>query len=124
MLRLVCALGCALSLTACATLHDDLKHARAHYADARYESALVWLEAVQPHLTELDARGRAEFYYLRGMTAYRLGQRADALHYLGLAWAETREPDTQLEADRQRSLDRTLAKLAPPSVDFSPPRRR
>jgi hypothetical protein len=51
------------------------------------------------------------------MTAYRLGQRNDALHYLALA-REVEEDTSTLTADQKRTMERTLTELTPNDSSF------
>ena len=53
------------------------------------------------------------FYYLRGMTAFRLGQREDALHFLALADALCAEDGTRLPPAWQSVMERTLQEVMP-----------
>ena len=69
----------------CAGLSDDLRRARKSYAAAAYEDALTWLDAVERDIPGAERHDQAAWHYLRGMTAYRLGERRDARHYLALA---------------------------------------
>ncbi len=76
------------ALAGCAQLRDEMRYAQQSYDRERYEDALVWLSDLEDDLPEMDRRMRARFYFLRGMTAYHLQQRDDALHYLALAREE------------------------------------
>lgn len=81
------------SLLACSGVRDTLTRGQAYYEDNRFEQALsVWRELARS-AAELTPRERARYFYLRGMTAYRLGFRDDARHWLGLGKAlEGRHP--------------------------------
>lgn len=106
----------------CGQLRDDLQRAREAYDIAKYEDAQVWLEAIEPDVAQLDGHQRVRFYYLRGMTAERLGQRADALHYLSLANEGVQSAGTRagLTDDQRRTLDVTLPTLIPTGRDHRP----
>lgn len=101
------------AITACTTFSDDLLRAERLYDDARYEAALDWLLVLEHDAPGATGPDRLRFSYLRGMTAYRLEQRDEALYYLSLA-AElaVRGPGT-LEPERRAVLARTLAELTP-----------
>lgn len=115
MLR-VPTVALALSLVAgCASTSSDLKRAMGHYEEARYETVLVWLAELEPELPEMDPPERAQFLYLRGMAAYRLGQLDDALHYLALAREVVALEPRSLSVTLSGTLDRALAALAPDS---------
>ncbi len=118
MSRVVVSLMLA-AISACATATTDLERATAHYEEARYESVLVWLNDLEPELSHMTPAERATFLYLRGMSAYRLGQLDDAVHYLVLAReAVVMEPGS-LRPSLQSTLDRALAALAEGTVAAS-----
>ena len=109
-------LACLLAvwgLLGCSALSDDLERARLLYKEAHYEAGTEWLVELESMTGTMTSVQRASFYYLRGMTAYRLGQRQDALHYLALA-AELQRRDAELVRRQWRPvLARTLAELTP-----------
>ncbi|MCB9620915.1 MAG: hypothetical protein H6724_15860 [Sandaracinus sp.] len=101
------------SLVGCAQLREDLQRSEAAYDAARYEDAEVWLAALEPDVVDLDPQRRVRFYYLRGMTAERLGHRQDALHYLSLANELAGENGAGLRDEQRRTLQTTLESLVP-----------
>ncbi len=107
------------SVGGCAQLRDEMREAQRAYERERYEDALVWLTDLEDDVPEMDRRMRARFYYLRGRTAYELGQRDDALHYLALAREEValgkaREARRALlPPEWARDLEAKLAELTP-----------
>ena len=107
----------------CNTVGDDLGRATRLYRDARYEASLRWLVDLEDETGSMTPRQRVRFYYLRGMSAYRLGQREDALHFLALGMhAHAREPEG-LTARWREVLPHTFQGLTP--LDASPhPRNR
>lgn len=111
---MVAALGtAALSLVlGCAALSDDLRRARKSYAAAAYEDALTWLDAVERDIPSAERHDQAAWHYLRGMTAYRLGERRDARHYLALAHVIAGPDGTGLQPEWRRTLAITLAELS------------
>ncbi|MCG8557925.1 MAG: hypothetical protein MJD61_21965 [Proteobacteria bacterium] len=88
---------------------SDLRRAEALYREARYESALVWLRELERDEGQMEAATRVDFHYLRGITAFRLGMRDDALHFLAIA----RELPlaSRLRPSWRETLRRTLAAL-------------
>ncbi len=104
-----------LGLSGCGTLVNDLQEAESSYDEARYDDAEVWLADIGTNVAKLDQEHRARFYYVRGMTAYRLGHRNDALHYLALAREESGESEaaSHLPTEKRHIMDRTLAELTP-----------
>lgn len=109
----------ALSLTACASLRDDMGRAEAAYDASDYDSSLVWLEDLESQVPDMDVPMRARFYYMRGMTAYRLGKRNDALHYLALAREVGGPRGEGMRAEWQQQMDRALTDLTPNDASFA-----
>lgn len=99
-------------ISACATATSDLERATAHYEEARYESVQVWLTDLEPELPRMSPTERSTFLYLRGMSAYRLGQLDDAVHYLVLARESAVMEPGSLRASLQSTLERALAAVA------------
>ena len=109
--------------SACTSAATDLRSAQDLYRDARYEQAAAWLDALEPELQQMSSAERARFYYLRGMSAFRLGQRADALHYLALAQVLFGDAPDDIPPPWRPVLERTLEALGPGGsapVMFSP----
>jgi hypothetical protein len=113
----------AILATGCTSPGTDLRSAQDLYRDARYEQAAAWLDALEPELQTMSSAERARFYYLRGMSAFRLGQRADALHYLALAQVLFADAPDDIPPPWRPVLERTLEALGPGGsapVMFSP----
>lgn len=102
----------------CAVLHDDVDRAQQTYQDARYQDTMTWLENLEDDVPDMDRPLRARYYYLRGMTSYRLGHRDDALHYLALAREEASQSGQGLEPDQRKQMDHALAELTPEQATF------
>ncbi len=118
-MRSLCAPLISLSLLlGCAALREDLGRAEASYERAEYERALVWLEDLEPQLPDMDVEMRARFYYLRGMTAYRLGRRTEALYYLALAREVAGERGVGLRDAWRSNLEGTLEELTPTTATY------
>ena len=101
------------ALCSCAALHDDMERAEGSFELARYEDSVVWLDELEVQKPSMDQDMRAKFYYLRGMAAFRLGNRPDALHYLALA-REVAGPRNQgLRSEWSANLRRTIAEILP-----------
>jgi hypothetical protein len=113
-----------LALCACSGLRDDLRRAEAAFVEARYEDVSAWLADLEPNVTDLPRPLRARYYYMAGVTAERLGDRANALHYLLLCREEAQREGNGLSDDRRRNLALTLAELsrepAAPATSGSP----
>jgi len=101
------------TLAACTTFSDDLRRAERLYDDARYEDALEWLSVLDDERIDGSTRDRLRFSYLRGMTAYRLDARDDALHYLSVAAVLAKRDPEGLPSNRRAVLERTLEELTP-----------
>lgn len=113
------ALAAVVALASgCAALRDDMVRAENAYEAAKYEEALVWLEDLESETPDMEPAMRARFYYLRGMTAYRLGKRNHALHYLAVAREVADEGGGTLKPGWRDTLDRTLAELTPTDASF------
>ena len=112
--RAIAMLGVATLALAlgCAGLADDIRRARKSYAAAAYEDALTWLEAVERDIPAAERHDQAAWHYLRGMTAYRLGDRRDARHYLALAHVIAGDDGVGLQPEWRRTLAITLTELS------------
>jgi len=115
LLRLVFsfALIASVALSGCASLRDDMQHAETAFDAARYDESQVWLADLERHAPEMDAEQRSRFYYMRGMTAYRLRHRADALHYLALAREVSGPRNMGLRPEWVTAMTRAIDDLAP-----------
>jgi hypothetical protein len=102
-----------LVLVACGATAATLRRAEQSYEQARYETTLSWLVDMEPDAPSLDAEERARFFYLRGMTEYRLGHRPEALYYLAVAREIAGDDGSGLRREQQDLLARTLAELMP-----------
>lgn len=103
-------------LAGCTSIGTELRMAQVLYKDARYEDAQLWLVELQHETASMSSEDLARFYYLRGMTGFRLGQREDALHFLVLAEQLDAEAPGRLPAAWRPVLARTLAEIMPTSA--------
>jgi len=110
---LVVGLLILLVSASCASAAGDLRTAQLLYKEARYEEALLWLGELDDRVPGMAPAELAHFYYLRGMTAFRLGQREDALHYLVLADELCAEDPDSLLVTWQPVMQRTLQEIVP-----------
>jgi tetratricopeptide (TPR) repeat protein len=106
-----CVLG--LAAAGCTTTASELRASQALYKDARYEECQRYLEALELEVRDMSDQDLARFYYLRGMTAYRLGQPDEALHHLALAATLADEDEDRLPATWLPILRRTLEQVTP-----------
>jgi hypothetical protein len=115
-MRSLCQAACWVWLLGCTSLATELRTAQVLYADARYEEALLWLSELQAETSSMSPAELARFYYLRGMTGFRLGQREDALHYLVLAEQLSVDDAARLPPSWQSVMQRTLDEIMPSSA--------
>jgi hypothetical protein len=105
--------GAAASVCGCASVQGDLQRAQLLYKDARYEETEAWLGELEHDAPGMAPTELTHFYYLKGMTAFRLGQRDEALHSLSLADALAIREPASLPQDWSDVLRRTLSELTP-----------
>lgn len=108
MRRLLCTL---LMVTGCATYSDDLKRGQRMYLETHYDQALAIWRVLERDLDSLSPTEQSQYQFLRGMTDYRLGMRADARHWLAVAKATEEAHPGGLDKDAQAQLDLVLADL-------------
>lgn len=95
----------------CATYHDELERGQQAYEKNDHERALAVLRALEPDQSHFDTTEEAHYAYLRGMTDYRIGYRADARHWLAIAKAiDEKNPDS-LPPDWKNRMAPALAEL-------------
>lgn len=115
------ALALTMSVGACAALSDDMNRAETAYGAARYEDTLIWLRDLEDDAPSMDLEMRARYYYLRGMTEYRLGHRGNSLHYLAVAREVTGDGGAGMRSEWRQIMDRTLTELTPRGANHRPP---
>lgn len=79
------AASLSASLSGCATYRDELVRSQQAFEQNQHERALALLRELEPDISRLATPERAQYAYLRGMTDYRIGYRADARHWLAVA---------------------------------------
>jgi hypothetical protein len=97
-------------LLACWNYRAQLDRADTHYHSGDYSAAITNLDDLSPSLDSLDVTERCRHAWLRGMSAQRLGQRADARHWLARA-RELLERGATLPEDMRNQLQRTLLEV-------------
>jgi hypothetical protein len=105
------AVGLLVLLASCAALRDDMKRAETAFDQARYEDVTVWLDELEPSVADMEKPMRARFYYLRGLTAFRLGERTRARHYLALCREEAGPEQASLRPEWRTNMTSALAEL-------------
>jgi hypothetical protein len=100
-------------LGACGAASAELRRAEQSYEQARYENALSWLADMEPSAPTLSREERARYFYVRGMTEYRLGHRPEALYYLAVAREIAGDDGDGLRGEQQELMARTITELMP-----------
>ena len=108
---LVLLLAIALCPVACATYREDLNRGQRMYEENQYEHALALWRVLEEDSDSLSPNDRARYAYLRGMTDYRLGFRADARHWLAIAKATDHAHVGSLSAEWEERLEQSLTDL-------------
>lgn len=113
MNRIAIAIVLACSFGGCAAVADEMRRAEASYEQARYQNTLIWLTDLEDDAPGMDQEMRVRYFYLRGMTEYRLGHRQNALHYLAVAREIAGDQGAGLPAQWRQIMDTTLTELTP-----------
>jgi hypothetical protein len=95
----------------CATYHDELVRGEQDYEKNEHERALAVFRALEPDQSHFDVSEEARYAYLRGMTDYRIGYRADARHWLMIAKAIDDDTKDAIPSDWKNRLDSALKEL-------------
>jgi hypothetical protein len=97
------ALATAFTL-GCNTYADSLGRAQRAFEQSEHERALAILRTLEPDVRRLSDGDRAKYYYLRGLTDFRIGYRLEARHWLSLASAIVKQTPDSLPADWSKRL--------------------
>jgi hypothetical protein len=110
---LAACLGLGLTLVAvgCNTYADDLSRSQRAFEESEHERALAILRALEPDMGRLSLTERAHYAYLRGMTDYRIGYKAESRHWLALAAASEKTTPGSLPADWSKRMKEALREL-------------
>ena len=98
-------------LVGCATYEQELQRAEDHFTHDEHESSLATLRALEEDWSTLSTRDRARYCYLRGMTHYRIGFKADARHWLAIALEIDRDSPGALAASEKQVVTEKLGEL-------------
>jgi hypothetical protein len=104
-------LGVMLAATACNTYSDDLSRSQRAFEESEHERALAILRALEPDLGRLSLIDRAHYAYLRGMTDFRIGYKAESRHWLAIAAASEKQTPGSLPADWGKRMKEALKEL-------------
>ncbi|HEY8042215.1 MAG TPA: hypothetical protein VIF15_20570 [Polyangiaceae bacterium] len=104
-------LASALSSGACATYEDDLGRAEKAFEASENERALAIFRVLEVDTGRLSETDRAHYAYLRGMTDYRMGYKAEARHWLSVATALEQKTPGSLPADWAKRMNDAVKEL-------------
>ncbi len=104
-------LGALAFLPACSTYRDDLARSQHAFEENQHETALAVLRMLEPDTSHLDPNERARYAYLRGMTDFRIGYKADARHWLAVAKAMDETAPGMIPSEWRARLDQSLGEL-------------
>lgn len=110
-LSTLAALAALAGLAGCSTYRGQLARSQQAFEVNEHERALSLLRDLERDVPRLETPEQAQYCYLRGMTDYRIGYRADARHWLALASAyEGRSPGV-LPADWKARTNEALEEM-------------
>jgi len=104
-------LACLLAHVACATYSDDLARSQTAYEGSEDDRALAILRALEPDLGRLSDTERTHYAYLRGMTDYHIGYKAEARHWLSIAAAAEQKTPGSIPPDWAKRMTGALKEL-------------
>ena len=93
---------------ACNSYADALSRGQRAFEQSEHERALAIFRALEPDVHRLSIDDRAHYAYLRGMTDYRIGYKAEARHWLALAAAIEHQTPESLPADWSKRMTESL----------------
>jgi hypothetical protein len=96
---------------ACNSYADALSRGQRAFEQSEHERALAIFRALEPDVHRLSVDDRAHYAYLRGMTDYRIGYKAEARHWLSLAAAIEHQTPESLPADWSKRMTESLREL-------------
>jgi hypothetical protein len=100
-----------LGVTACNTYADALSRGQRAFEQSEHERALAIFRSLEPDVYRLSVDDRAHYAYLRGMTDYRIGYKAEARHWLSIAAAIEHQTPGALPADWSKRLTESVKDL-------------
>ncbi len=111
----------AAGLIACATYREDLARGQQYYARNQYEHALSVWRMLERDWDSLEVAEQSRYAFLRGMTDFRMGYRADARHWLAVSRVIAEKHSGALDAQSIAELNRALAELNEAVYGAGPP---
>jgi hypothetical protein len=101
----------ALLASACSTYRDQLARGQRAFEQNDHDRTLAILRDLEPDMKRLSASEQAGYAYLRGMSDYRIGYKADARHWLSLAKSHEDHSPGVLPADWKARTNEALDEL-------------
>jgi hypothetical protein len=101
----------AVGAASCATYESNLQSGQRAFEASEHERALAIFRALEPDTGHLSLVGRAHYAYLRGMTDYRIGFKAEARHWLALASVLDQKTPGSLPPDWEARMSESLKEL-------------
>lgn len=111
MVRTAIAIALAFAAASCTTYQDDLARGQKAFEQHDYDRSLAIFRELEPDTSRLTVDERARYAYLRGMTDYRIGYRADARHWLSVAKSIVTNVPGAMPGDWVKRTDDALAEL-------------
>jgi hypothetical protein len=108
---LLASIFASLGSPACATYHDELTRGEQAFEASEQERALAIFRALEPDADRLSAPDQAHYAYLRGMTDYRIGYKADARHWLSVAAALEQQTPGSMPAEWTKRMSEAVKEL-------------
>jgi hypothetical protein len=113
-MRLRCLPGSfalVVALLGCTTYKDQLARGQRAFEQNEHDRALAILRDLEPDVKRLTPPEQAEYAYLRGMSDYRIGYKADARHWLSVTQALEEGSPGLLPSDWKTRVTEALTEL-------------
>lgn len=101
----------SLLAASCTTYRDQLARGQRAFELDDHDRTLAILRDLEPDVKRLTLPEQAQYAYLRGMTDYRIGYKADARHWLAIAKAHEDNSPGLLPADWKTRTNEALEEL-------------
>jgi hypothetical protein len=95
----------------CATYQDQLARGESAFEASEDERALAIFRNLEIDTGRLSDAERAHYAYLRGMTDYRIGYKAEARHWLSIAAALEQQTPDSLPAEWKKRMTESLKEM-------------
>lgn len=109
--RLLAFLGLAYLAAACSTYRSQLARGERAFETKQPDRALAILRDLEPDFQRLTPNEQATYAYVRGMTDFEVGYKADARHWLSVANAYEQVTPGALPGERKTKTIAALKEL-------------